>query len=191
MPRKGRVKGTKNKNRMVVTRDSVPPCHDSSSRHISLTRGQYAIVDVADFDWLNQWNWCAMWMPRQKKYYAVRRETGEDGKTHPVLMHRLIMDCPKGLTVDHQDRSGLNNKRGNLRIATYSQQNCNRYDSRGSSRFKGVSWHAQKQKWRVRIKLHGKTTWLGYFRTEEEGAAAYQTAAEKLHGEFFLAGERG
>jgi hypothetical protein len=188
----GRVKGSKNKSKMAVIRTPVPESADPLVRHIPLTKGQFAIVDAADYDWLNQWNWTAMWMPRQKKYYAVRGTTNENGKKRLALMHQVILNAPEGVTVDHRDRSGLNNRRNNLRLATYSQQNCNRFDSRGSSRFKGVSRTFGKTKpWRVRVKLNGITKWVGYADTEEEGAEMYRKAALELHGEFSLAGERG
>lgn len=36
----------------------------------------------------------------------------------------------------------------------------------------GVSWHAKKQRWRVRVHVNGKETSLGYFKTVEEAIAA-------------------
>mmetsp|Transcript_10750 Transcript_10750/g.25135 ORF Transcript_10750/g.25135 Transcript_10750/m.25135 type:complete len:175 (-) Transcript_10750:171-695(-) len=46
-----------------------------------------------------------------------------------------------------------------------------------SSRFKGVGWHRGNKKWRVEIRINGKTTSLGYFNDEEEAARKYDVAA--------------
>lgn len=43
-----------------------------------------------------------------------------------------------------------------------------------SSRFVGVTWRADKQRWIARITINGKAISLGHFRTEEAAARAYE-----------------
>lgn len=40
-------------------------------RKIPLTQGKFALVDDADFDWLNQWKWYAL--KTKTTFYAVRK----------------------------------------------------------------------------------------------------------------------
>ena len=49
-----------------------------------------------------------------------------------------------------------------------------------SSKFRGVSWHKQSQKWRARIRIDGKRTELGYFVDEETAARKYDEHAACL-----------
>lgn len=153
------------------------------SRLIPLTRGQFAVVDDDDFDWLAQWKWHAQPHPTAG-FYANRYD--EEGRF--VAMHRLINGTPDGLLTDHRDGNGLNNQRHNLRAATPLQNMMNRRGKRGgTSRFKGA-WldrnPRNRKDWRAGIRINGKLKYLGRFHTEEEAGAAYAAAAAEHFGEF-------
>lgn len=166
------------------------PDQDSNTRLIPLSRGMSAIVDAADYEWLNQWKWFAF-TPRNNKHvtYAISA-MGEGSKRY--RMHRLILGAVPGVLVDHKDGNGLNNTRSNLRICTPKQNLWNKPKlAANSSGHKGVSWNKHCKKWKASIKTDGKTVCLGYFDNLEEAGAAYDAASLKLHGEFsYLRGYR-
>lgn len=155
-----------------------------SCREIPLSQGQVALVDAADYDWLMQWRWWARWKKQTKTFCAYRSVHDFDTKrSHTVLMHRLIMDAPVGILVDHIDGDTLNNRRQNLRLATNSQNMANRKTNSNSiAGLKGVSFFGSK--WRAEIQCNNKRYPLGSFSTPEEAHAAYIEAAKRLFGEF-------
>lgn len=143
---------------------------------IHLVNGGFTVVDVDLFPDLSAFTWS-----RHPQGYACR--TSPEHKT--LLMHRVINDTPKGKYTDHRNRCKLDNTRRNLRVATPVQSVRNTgVKSNTSSGFKGVSWSSQHGGWGAQIKTEKKLVWLGYFKTAESAAAAYDEAAKKYFGEF-------
>lgn len=144
---------------------------------IWLTKGQFTLVDDADFEWLNQWKWYAS--NKITTFYAQR---GKDD----IYMHRLILGLEDiKIKCDHIDRNGLNNQRNNLRPATKSQNNCNSKPRKNkTSIFRGVYWCVDKNKWRASITKDNIVYALGNFTNQEAAAIAYNKKAIEFHGEF-------
>jgi len=167
-----------------VTRHEVTQPLNTSYRFIPLTKGQNAIVDVEDFEQMNQWNWCAHWNERSQTFYATRNN-GRD-----VKMHRVILGCKKGEEVDHINHNGLDNRKSNLRKCSSSQNSCNRRMRKdNTSGIKGVYWYKLRAQWKAQIQVNGKNKHLGFFSSKEEAAQIYSEAAKKLHGEFAFPGQ--
>jgi hypothetical protein len=142
-----------------------------SMKMIPLTHQQFALVDDEDFEWLMQYKWSL----HRPKHYAQNGCRGR--KPFLVFMHRMILNAPKGVQVDHRDRNGLNNQRSNLRLCTRSENGYNRAANRNSkSGSKGVI-QLPSGLWTARISI-------GIFTTREEASAAYDAAAKQFHGEF-------
>lgn len=149
---------------------------------IPLNKGYVTLVDDEDYAGLAQHKWLTDVEHRTGKCYARRYET-VNGIKQTILMHQVI--CPPGpeKQTDHRDGDGLNNRRLNLRVATVSQNQCNRGKQRNNtSGFKGVNANANR--WRATIRHLGSQYHLGMFSTPEEAHAAYCKAAHKMHGEF-------
>lgn len=100
--------------------------------------------------------------------------------------HRIIWVMQTGnlpsQTIDHRDRAGVNNRWGNLREATVSQQNCNRILPSATG-LKGVTAEPNGR-WRAQIRVGKKMRYLGLFQTKEAAHSAWGKAAAILHGEF-------
>lgn len=140
---------------------------------IELTRGQVALVDNKHFDWLNQYSWHCT-----NKGYAAARVNGTF-----VLMHRLIMNAPPGVEIDHIDGEKSNNQESNLRLASRAENAWNSKKPCGArSLYKGVSW--SRGLWVASIKVNGKRYHLGCYKTQTTAALAYDHAARKHFGKF-------
>lgn len=148
---------------------------------VSLTQGYFAMVDDEDFERLSSIPWYALVL--EKTVYACGRIKA-GGVTSRVYMHRVILDAPRGMQVDHVDGNGWNNLRSNLRLATRAQNNANMATRKGTSQFKGVYLRGDTGKWCARVKQHGDVTYLGCFTNEEDAARAYDAAAIRIFGEF-------
>ncbi len=155
-----------------------------SFRKIPLTQGKFAIVDLADFDRLSQYNWTLE--KDQTCLYAKRKRQSADliSYGYSIKMHRQIMNFPVGLLVDHINHNGLDNRRANLRLVTPEQNvwNTSKQLRRTASRYKGVTRH--RGRWRAVIYRKKKQFHLGYFDTEQAAARAYDLKAKELFGEF-------
>jgi len=121
-----------------------------------------------------------------KRSYAVRTEQ-IGGKKKDSGMHRIIMDAPKHLQVDHINGNGLDNRRENLRLCTIQQNLFNRGPSKNNKcGYKGVRFRPLLGVWiaEIRIEKHGKRLHIGTFKTAKEAAIAYNGQVVKYHGEF-------
>lgn len=151
---------------------------------IPLTQGKEAIVDAADYEWLMQWKWYALWNSG-KNWYAVRHPN----KFVPMIyMHRQILGLSTGEAGqgDHKETGmTLDNRRSNLRPATSQQNSYNTRKPRSNtSGRKGVSWSKLRNKWIVQIRINGKKTYIGAYVLFEEACAVREAAEKKYHGEF-------
>ena len=129
-------------------------------------KSRIALIDDEDFELVDRYTW--QLLETEWNIYATtlfRHST--------ILMHRLIMDFPKGKVIHHKDRNGLNNQRSNLEVLSQSQNQIEA--QRGS----GVNFHFATGKWVARVKRDYSETWLGSFDSRAEALAV---RAEFLEG---------
>jgi len=168
-----------------VERHEVVQPADPSVRLIPLTFCHNALVDAADYEWLNQWNWHAQWQPRTQSFYALR---WKDGTT--VSMGRQILGLPDHTSesdmreADHRNGKTLDCRRENLRVATPAENVRNRKrHTKNRSGFKGVR-QTSPGKWSAKVYARGQTIYVGGFATAEYAARVYDAMARVVHGEF-------
>jgi len=149
---------------------------DSSGKDI------FTILDPEDYYRYVGFNWYAY--GHINKLYAVRN-IEVNGKLRAQRLHRLIMNAPNSVIVDHKNCESLDNRQANLRHATLSQNMQNRKKRKNtSSQYIGVWFIKATGKWESRIKHNGKSIFLGKFKNEIDAAKAYDLTAFKLRGEF-------
>lgn len=147
-----------------------------------LTNGTAVLVDDEDLERLLPYKWAEHRTTDHLTSYA-RAEV--NGKKDRRLMHRMILDAPRGSDIDHINGDGLDNRKVNLRLATRSQNMHNQRNRRNNtSGFKGVTLDSRNGRWRGRVMLERRSVSLGYFATKEEAAAVVRAARQKLHGDF-------
>jgi hypothetical protein len=149
-------------------------------KRLELTKGQYALVDDADFPQLNQHAWSATWAKSTESYYAKRKEKGKS-----IMLQRQIMKPRKGKRVDFIDGDSLNCQRINLQIGTPSQvMGKARQYKTNKTGYRGVIAPTGRHRWRANISTKGKMLKSGNFDSAEEAAKEYDRLAIKHFGRF-------
>lgn len=110
-------------------------------------------------------------------YYVV----WHNGKL--VLLHRLIMNFPEGKQVDHINGDRTDNRRSNLRVVTNQQNQMNR-KATSNTGIKGVYLRKDTGSYSAKIKINGKSRYLGNFRTLDEAAECRLRAEIELFGDY-------
>jgi hypothetical protein len=124
------------------------------------------------------------WFVRKCKHTFYAGTNIGGGKQ--VLIHRFILGVnDKPILVDHIDNNGLNNRRNNLREATYSGNNSNRAtkSENKSSVYKGV-YKTPSGRWQAQLMINRKWYGGGKHDSQEDAAKAYNDLAIKHHGKF-------
>lgn len=144
-----------------------------------------AFVDEEDADWVLARSWYPT-MPNPRNPRLVYAKCGKNSKYKRAFLHRLIMNAPKGIDVDHRNHNGLDCRRDNLRLATRGLNNANNRRPPGFSGYRGVYFvsRAKSKPWLARVKSDRKEHYLGLYETAEMAARAYDNGALRFHGEF-------
>lgn len=99
-------------------------------------------------------------------------------KVHKI-MSSVFMLNEKNLVVNHKDFNRLNNKKINLELIS-QRENSNKQHIKSRSRYLGVCWNKNVNKWKSQIVINKKQVNLGSFNTELEASNAYQKALNNI-----------
>ena len=147
---------------------------------IKTKKGEEIIVDDSDYEWLSKFKWCI------GDRYAMRTSYANGDKV-TILMHREIMNTPKGYNTDHINGNKLDNRRCNLRICTHAENMKNRRTRLNvTTGVQGIhKREANKKKPFVAcIQVNRRQIYLGYFATIKEAQQAYIAASIEHFGAF-------
>ncbi len=150
-------------------------CDCAAHGFVGLTRGFVALVSPEAVSKIAHRKFGCLFAG--KNVYALSCDSGKRG-----LLHRMILDVPRDMVVDHANGDALDNQAGNLRICTQSQ-NCANAKRKAHSLPKGVR-RKGTDRFQATIMAQGHHYSLGCFSTAVQAAQAYDAAAIKLHGEF-------
>lgn len=144
---------------------------------IVLTDNKYTVIDEEDFEKVSKYTWYACLC--YESWYVRNTDGGQ-------FLHQFLMSAPPGWQVDHINHDTMDNRRGNLRVVTPSENGMNKRKANGtfSSQYKGVSWHKGAGKWIVEVRFEGTRHYVGLFTDEHEAAEAYNVKAVEVAGDF-------
>lgn len=156
--------------------------------HIPLKNGFEATISKSKKDIAAQFTWRLRKHSRMDtKFYAEAKvpESLRNKYGCTTWLHRVIVDAPKGLQVDHKNGNGLDCTDDNLRIATTSQNASNRY-YRNSTGYRGVVRISKTNRFAAQIEINGKSRKIGSYAQASEAARRYNEEAILLFGEFAI-----
>lgn len=150
-------------------------------KEIPLRNGGVATVDDEDYEALSRHNW--RWLKTGNRVYVARYGLNEQKSSRIFYMHREIMRPAKGQCVDHVNGDSFDNRRANLRFATYAEnaRNCKVYKN-NTTGYKGVQRRGRG--FSVEIQYNRKRLTAPGFDTAEEAAAFYNDVTGKLFGDY-------
>lgn len=160
-------------NRVAPTKRMTPNAVrvDGDVAYIALNRGLEAIIDAADLPRVTHLRWTAAWSPQAQTYYVWGKNTDQR-----IALHRLIMDAPEGMFVDHKHHDGLNNRRGNLRVVTPAQNGQNvRVSRNNTTGVRGVTHLRSQGIYRAQVYMPGRKPKMKAFPLTPEGLQSAAT----------------
>lgn len=94
--------------------------------------------------------------------------------------------------IDHINGKTDDNRFCNLREATNSQNNANRYKTApNSTGYKGVALDKRRGAYYAQVCMHGRSIRKGPFSTAEAAHERYLSLVEEIHGEFACTKQSG
>ena len=119
-------------------------------------------------------------------YYTIG--LNKNGKRKTMSIHVLVAMVflgykpngqNRGLVCDHINNDKLDNRVENLRIIT-PRENSPKRLKKYTSKYVGVSWRKDRNKWTARININNVYKHLGNFKNEYDAYLAYQNALSQI-----------
>uniref|UniRef100_A0A6C0BK27 AP2/ERF domain-containing protein n=1 Tax=viral metagenome TaxID=1070528 RepID=A0A6C0BK27_9ZZZZ len=139
------------------------PLHDRTGMVV-----KYALISPEDKELIEKYKWHQV-----HGKYAAAWINGRQTR-----MHHVILGKPgEKMVIDHKNQNGFDNRRENLRMATFSQnsQNVTRHPN---NEYFGIGFTKREQKWFSRCQNHH----LGSYDNPRDAALAYDKCAYLIFG---------
>lgn len=140
------------------------------------------LIDTEDLSKVMQFP--KAWRSDHKGYVLGTSVVGSRGrKQQYVRLHRIVMECPEGMYVDHINHNPLDNRKENLRVVTAAENNQNYQGAKLnnlSSGVRGVTWSRTFKQWVARVNRNGKVVYQKHFNDLEEARKEVEVARALL-----------
>ncbi len=116
-------------------------------------------------------------------YPSINRYDGR--RTMTRLQVLLLGKQPRGRCVDHINGDKTDNRRANLRVVGWKENQINRkrLNKNNTSGVRGVVFNASKPKpWKAQIHVDYRGIHLGWYATKDEAVAVRQAAERQYFG---------
>jgi len=168
------------------------PPNDDCYILVHLSQGVKAKIDWED--WFDNKMCDIKWATdkRYNRWYMVSNDTTDRKKRKAHRLIGMYMGIDISQTIDHiihfnSDEKLIDNRRCNLRSASYGENMMNkRKQKKCTSRFKGVFFRKDTNKWTSYINFNKRRYYLGCFDNEVDAALEYNKKAKDLFGEYAL-----
>lgn len=112
----------------------------------------------------------------------------KDNKRKTFRIHQLVAIAflnhklnGNTIVVDHKDYNKLNNNLNNLQLVTQRKNTSkDQFRHNRSSKYIGVCWSKEKNKWYTQIQINLKKVHLGYFKDEYKAHLSYQSKLNEI-----------
>lgn len=141
--------------------------------------GREMLIDEDDYNFVKSLNLSI----ETKGYCQMRKQVNLKRKAYQL--HRILMNAPHNMEVDHINGNKLDNRKCNLRIVSHSEncKNMPKFKS-NTSGYKGVTFRKDSNNWEAYISNNKRKIYIGTFNCPTVAWFAYVRAARELHEEF-------
>lgn len=142
--------------------------------YLKTTDDQEFMVDEEDLPKLGDYTWC-----RLQNKYLVANINGV-----VTRLHRLIMNPPNDMVVDHINGNGFDNRKSNLRICSNAEnsRNC-KIGKNNKSGYTGVEL-TEHGTYAAKIMVDRTPVTIGCYKTFEDAKNARIAAEKKYFGDY-------
>lgn len=148
----------------------------------------YFIIDAEDLEKILRFHWSAGSIKKHDKTNPLRSYCNIvdpiTGQRRKYAVHHMVLDhLPQNTIIDHRDHDPHNNRKSNLRVATYLENARN-----GSLQSNNKTGYAGIMKiptgWRAVIQMHKNKIELGRYKKLEDACYARYIAEKILFEDF-------
>ncbi len=189
-------------NTAKLGNNRIEICQDYAK--VYMADNDYFIIDIEDVDKIKTHTWHRNKQRKNNYITAGKRLHFEGSNGGTIQLARYIVNCPKGMVVDHINGNVSDNRKSNLRICTHQQNSSNMaIRPNNTSGHIGVHWSKSREstKWacyQAYVSKNGHRYYKDFrvsnYSSKEE---AYQEAckwqeemANKLFGEYSVYNSR-
>lgn len=132
------------------------------------------LIDIDDIEKIKNIKWS------YDHEYVSHKEQG-----FKIYLHRLIMDFPNDLYIDHINGNPLDNRKENLRTCKQYQNCMNKHKTTNQyTDIIGVHWRKEKEVWEAVIFENGNRHYLGKSKNINDVIKLRKEAEQKYYGEY-------